>query len=72
MEGTSYKDILCEIRKHHALELIRTTDFSMAKISELLCYSDVASFHHAFKVWTGTTPASYRKKIQSKYISVPL
>jgi AraC-like DNA-binding protein len=61
IEGTSYKDILSEIRKHHALELIQTTDFSMDKIAELLCYSDVASFHHAFKVWTGYTPASYRK-----------
>jgi AraC-like DNA-binding protein len=61
MEGTSYKDILAEIRKNHALELIQTTDFSMDKIAERLCYSDVASFYHAFKTWTGTTPASYRK-----------
>jgi AraC-like DNA-binding protein len=34
----------------------------MDKIAELLCYSDTASFHHAFKTWTGTTPASYRKR----------
>jgi AraC-like DNA-binding protein len=61
-EGTSYKDILADIRKHHALELIQTTNFSMDKIAELLCYSDTASFHHAFKTWTGTTPASYRKR----------
>jgi len=62
MEGTSYRDILADIRKHHALELIQATDFSMDKIAELLCYSDAASFHHAFKIWTGTTPASYRKR----------
>jgi len=62
MEGTSYKDILAEIRKNHALELIQTTDFSMDKIAGLLCYSDVASFYHAFKAWSGTTPASFRKK----------
>jgi AraC-like DNA-binding protein len=61
MEGTSYKDILSEIRQHLALELIRAGDYSMEKISSQLGYSDVTSFYHAFKTWTGSTPANYRK-----------
>ena len=60
-EGTSYKDILSDIRKQKALELIAAGDCSMDKIASRLGYSDVASFYHAFKTWTGTTPASYRK-----------
>jgi AraC-like DNA-binding protein len=60
-EGTSYKDILSEIRKHKALELIEAGDCSMEKIASRLGYSDVTSFYHAFKTWTGTTPAHYRK-----------
>lgn len=60
-EGTSYKDILSEIRKQRALDLIATGDLSMEKIAEKLGYSEVASFYHAFKNWTGTTPANYRK-----------
>ena len=60
-EGTSYKDILSDIRKQKALELIAAGDCSMDKIADKLGYSEVASFYHAFKTWTGTTPASYRK-----------
>jgi AraC-like DNA-binding protein len=60
--GTSYKDILSEIRKQKALELIAAGDCSMEKIATILGYSDVTSFYHAFKTWTGKTPASYRKK----------
>jgi AraC-like DNA-binding protein len=62
IEGTSYKDILSDIRRQKALELIAAGDFSMEKIASRLGYSDVASFYHAFKTWTGATPASYRKK----------
>lgn len=61
-EGTSYKDLLSEIRRQKALELIAAGNFSMEKIAEQLGYSDAASFYHAFKTWTGTTPANYRKK----------
>jgi len=61
-EGTSYKDILSEIRKGKALELITSGNVSMEKIAEKLGYSEVAGFYHAFKTWTGSTPANYRKK----------
>jgi AraC-like DNA-binding protein len=61
-EGTSYKDILSDIRKQKALELIANGDLSMEKIAEKLGYSEVASFYHAFKTWTGTTPANYRNR----------
>ena len=62
MEGTSYKDILSEVRKQIALELIAAGDASMEKIAEKLGYSEVAGFYHAFKTWTGTTPARYRNR----------
>jgi len=62
MEGTSYKDILSDVRKQIALELIAAGDASMEKIAEKLGYSEVAGFYHAFKTWTGTTPARYRNR----------
>lgn len=62
IEGTSYKDILSDIRKQKALELIAARDLSMESIAARLGYSDVASFYHAFKTWTGTTPAHYRNR----------
>jgi AraC-like DNA-binding protein len=61
MEGTSYKEILSDIRKQMALEMIAAGDLSMEKVAEKLGYSEVASFYHAFKTWTGATPANYRK-----------
>lgn len=61
-EGTSYKDILSAIREQRALAMIAAKNLSMKKIAEKLGYSEVASFYHAFKTWTGKTPANYRKK----------
>ncbi|MDI6742062.1 MAG: AraC family transcriptional regulator [Smithella sp.] len=61
-EGTSYKDILSDIRRQKALEMIAAGDLSMEKIAEKLGYSDVAGFYHAFKTWTGNTPANFRKR----------
>lgn len=55
--------MLSDIRKQKALELIAARDFSMESIAAKWGYSDVASFYHAFKTWTRTTPAHYRKKV---------
>ena len=60
MEGTSYKDLLSGMRRSQAMELISSTDLPMEKIALKLGYSDVANFYHAFKGWTGGTPASFR------------
>jgi AraC-like DNA-binding protein len=62
VEGTSYKEILAEIRKTKAIEQLTETSTPVESIAMDLGYSDVANFYHAFKSWTGTTPISYRKK----------
>jgi AraC-like DNA-binding protein len=60
-EGTSYKNLIAEIRKKKAIDLLNTTNFPIEKIATELGYSDVPNFYHAFKSWTGKTPSSYRK-----------
>ena len=60
-EGTSYKEILAEIRKTKAIELLTETLAPVESIAMDLGYSDVTNFYHAFKSWTGKTPISYRK-----------
>lgn len=60
-EGTSYKNLIADIRKKKAIDLLNTTSLSIEKIAAELGYSDVPNFYHAFKSWTGTTPSSYRK-----------
>jgi AraC-like DNA-binding protein len=60
-EGTSFKNLLNDIRKEKAIELLNTTNFSIERIATELGYNDVPNFYHAFKTWTGTTPCNYRK-----------
>lgn len=63
-EGTSFKEILADIRKTKAIELLTETDTPVEHIALELGYSDVANFYHAFKAWTKRTPGSFREKRQ--------
>ncbi len=60
-EGTSYSNVVDEVRYRHAISLLSRSDYSLEKISEQLGYSDVGNFTRAFKRWTGRTPGNWRK-----------
>ncbi|MFO0723818.1 MAG: AraC family transcriptional regulator [Myxococcota bacterium] len=60
-EGTTFSDVLDGIRKTKALELLGSSEDSVDAIAAALGYSDTANFTRAFKRWTGSTPAAYRK-----------
>jgi AraC-like DNA-binding protein len=59
-EGTSFTQILDDVRCNLASEYLRSTKLSIDDISELVGFSDVANFRHAFRRWTGSTPARFR------------
>jgi AraC-like DNA-binding protein len=59
-EGTSFSQILDDLRCNLAKEYLRTTKLSLEDISELVGFSDAANFRHAFHRWTGSTPARFR------------
>jgi AraC-like DNA-binding protein len=59
-EGTSFTKILDDVRWNLASEYLRSTKLSIDDISELVGFSDAANFRHAFRRWTGSTPARYR------------
>jgi AraC-like DNA-binding protein len=59
-EKTSFTQILDDVRCNLASEYLRTTKLSIDDISELVGFSDAANFRHAFRRWTGSTPARYR------------
>jgi AraC-like DNA-binding protein len=59
-EGTSFTQILDDVRCNLASEYLRTTKLSIDDISELVGFSDAANFRHAFRRWTGSTPARFR------------
>jgi AraC-like DNA-binding protein len=60
-EGTSFTQILDDVRCNYAKEYLRSTNFSTEEISELLGFSEAANFRHAFRRWTGGTPAKFRQ-----------
>jgi len=59
-EGASYNNLLAGIRHALAEDYLKTTLLSTDDIAAALGFSDAASFRHAFKKWTGTTPGDYR------------
>lgn len=63
-EQTSYRELLEDTRAGVAIELLGTAGLSVESVSERLGYAETASFIHAFKRWTGSTPGQYRLRTQ--------
>lgn len=60
--GTSYSAILDETRRQRALLLLEDRGLPLAEIADRLGYTELPNFTRAFRKWTGTTPAAYRKR----------
>jgi AraC-like DNA-binding protein len=65
-QGTAYSDLVDEVRREKALLLLGSSALSIDEVAERLGYSDLANFGRAFRRWTGTTPAAYRKSATGK------
>lgn len=59
-EGTSFQQILDNVRTSLASHYLRNTSMSGAEISFLLGFEDANSFSRAFLMWTGKTPQTVR------------
>lgn len=59
-EQTSYRELLDTTRAGLAKELLATARLSVESVADRLGYAETASFIHAFKRWTGTTPGQYK------------
>ena len=59
--GTSFNNLLNEIRQDLAQKYLREEDTSMTEIAFLLGFSESSAFSRAFKRWMGVTPSQYRK-----------
>jgi len=62
MEGAAFSELLEEQQRDRALSLLLSTELAIDEIAERVGYSDAANFTRAFRRWTGSTPAAYRKK----------
>lgn len=60
--GTTQKELLRELREGLARRYLGEQSESIAEITFLLGFSEVSTFHRAFKRWTGKTPLAYRQR----------
>lgn len=59
-EGTSFQQILDEVRQHLAVQYLQAGKLSLQEIAYTLGYNDPANFRRAFKRWTGQAPSALR------------
>ncbi len=60
-DGTTFQEILDDIREKLALRYLRKSDMPIKQVADLLAYRDANAFHRAFKSWTGKTPSAARR-----------
>ena len=60
-EGTSFHALLDDLRRELARRYLERGPQRPKTVAALLGYKDVCAFHHAFRRWTGTTPARFRE-----------
>ena len=59
-EGTSFRELVDQLRMDMAIKYLRDTDLTVEAISESLGFSDAANFRQAFRRWTNAAPQAYR------------
>ncbi|MFT3974028.1 MAG: AraC family transcriptional regulator ligand-binding domain-containing protein [Amaricoccus sp.] len=59
-EGTSFGQVLDEIRRDMALGYLEDPTILLSQIAYLLGYADQSAFSNAFRRWTGQSPSRFR------------
>lgn len=65
-DGTTYAEVLNDVRRRRAESALRDTSDSIASIAHALGFSDQSAFHKAFARWTSMTPGAFRKAAGSR------
>jgi AraC-like DNA-binding protein len=60
--GRTPKEHLQELRVSLAMELLATTDMTVAQVAEAAGYSDLSVFYRAFKSRSGLSPSDWRNR----------
>ncbi len=64
--GLSFSALLDDVRRELALGYVTETPLTLWQIAERLRFSDPTALHRAFKRWTGTAPAQYRRRLGAR------
>jgi len=65
-QGTSFLQLLNEIRFKEAKKLLAKEQYNIQDIANLIGYEESTNFVRAFKKYSGITPHQYRKKLKSE------
>jgi AraC-like DNA-binding protein len=65
-EGTSYRELLEDVRHSLAIEHVKSGRFTFEQIAYTLGYSDLANFRRAFKRWESVAPSEYASRRRSR------
>jgi AraC-like DNA-binding protein len=63
-EGTSFREILAEVRRELATRHLAERQLAVSEIAFVLGFSEPSAFNRAFKRWTGQAPLNYRELAQ--------
>lgn len=63
--GTNFRHELEQLRYTMAQQLLSATNADLARIAASLGYADTSAFIHAYKRWSGVTPAHWRARHHS-------
>ena len=59
--GVDFKGLVDDTRRRFSLSYLKDRANTPTEIAYLLGYSEVSAFNRAFRRWTGSTPARYRR-----------
>lgn len=59
-EGQGFQMIKDALRRDVAVEYLTQSDLPLLEVAARVGFSEVSTFHRAFKTWTGLTPSAYR------------
>lgn len=62
-EGTSYEQLVDEVRRETAMRMIGEGQLSLTSIAYELGFLDPSSFTRAFRRWTNMSPTSFRQQV---------
>ncbi len=63
--GLTFNALIQRYKQEQAVKLLCGTTLSLQRIAERLGYADPTNFAHAFKRWTGSSPAAYRRQMEN-------
>jgi AraC-like DNA-binding protein len=69
--GTTFQDLLEEIRRALALQYVGTGSSPLAEVARDLGFREASAFSRAFRRWTGETPRDYRSMARRRHVTSP-